>query len=255
MGILEGKKILITGVLTSDSIAYSIAKEAIAEGAQIKLTGFGRGLSLTQRTAKKLDGEIEVLELDITDENHRKNIQEHLKNDWNNIDGAVHSIGFAPENCLGDDFFAAEWEDVSTAIEISSYSLRALSDLVTPLMTNGGSIVGLTFDASVSWPAYNWMGVAKSALESLNRYLARELGPDNIRTNLIAAGPLKTIAAKSIPGFKAFEDEWIKRSPLTWDINDATPVGKASVALLSDFFPATTGSIIHVDGGYHSIGA
>ncbi len=255
MGILEGKKLLITGVLTDDSIAFGVAKHAQEQGAEIVLTGFGRGLRLTERTAQKLPNEAKVLELDITDAQQRASVQAELKDSWGRLDGALHSIGFAPPNCLGDDFFAAEWEDVATAIEVSSYSLRALADTVTPLMSDGGSIVGLTFDATVAWPAYNWMGVAKAALESLNRYLARELGSQQIRSNLIAAGPIKTIAAKSIPGFKAFEDEWVKKAPLGWDVTDSDAVAKACTALLSDWFPQTTGSIIHVDGGYHMVGA
>jgi len=255
MGILEGKKILVTGVLTDDSIAFGVAKHAQEQGAEIALTGFGRGLRLTQRIAKKLPSTPEVYELDITNKEHQEALQNTLKENWGKIDGALHSIGFAPETCLGDDFFAPEWDDVATAIHVSSYSLRSLADTVTPLMSDGGSIVGLTFDATVAWPAYNWMGVAKSALESLNRYLAKELGSKQIRSNLVAAGPIRTIAAKSIPGFKTFEDEWVKRAPLGWDVNDSDAVGKACVALMSDWFPQTTGSIIHVDGGYHAIGA
>ncbi|MDH5291909.1 MAG: SDR family oxidoreductase, partial [Acidimicrobiia bacterium] len=186
---------------------------------------------------------------------HGEALQATLRERWGRLDGALHSIGFAPETCLGDDFFAPTWDDVAVAVHVSAYSLRSLSDIVTPLMPDGGSLVGLTFDATVSWPAYNWMGMAKAALESLNRYLARELGPRQIRCNLVAAGPMRTIAAKSIPGFAAFEAEWSKRAPLGWDVTNAEGVSKACVALLSDWFPQTTGSIIHVDGGYHSIGA
>jgi len=255
VALLTGKKLLITGVLTDDSLAFGVAQLAQREGAEVVLTGFGRGLRLTERIARKLDTEPEVLELDITNAEQGKAVTESLRESWGQVDGALHSIGFAPEACLGDDFFAAEWDDVATAVHVSAYSLRSLADVVTPLMKNGGSIVGLTFDANVSWPAYNWMGVAKAGLESLNRYLARELGPRQIRTNLVAAGPMKTIAAKSIPGFQAFEDEWVKRAPLGWDVTNSEGVSKACVALLSDWFPQTTGSIIHVDGGYHSIGA
>lgn len=255
MGLLDGKKLLITGVLTDDSLAFGVAQLAQREGAEVVLTGFGRGLRLTQRTARKLDVEPRVLELDVTDPAQAEAVRTDLAESWGRIDGALHSVGFAPESCLGDDFFAAGWDDVSVAVHVSAYSLRSLADIVTPLMTDGGSIVGLTFDATVAWPAYNWMGVAKAALESLNRYLARELGPAGIRSNLVAAGPMRTIAAKSIPGFSAFEDEWEKRAPLGWDVNDSEGVSKACVALLSDWFPHTTGSIIHVDGGYHSIGA
>jgi meromycolic acid enoyl-[acyl-carrier-protein] reductase len=255
VGLLDGKKLLITGVLTDDSLAFGVARLAQREGAEIALTGFGRGLRLTERTARRFDSAPEVFELDITDPAHGETLQATLRQRWGTVDGALHSIGFAPEACLGDDFFAPRWDDVSVAVHVSAYSLRSLADIVSPLMPQGGSLVGLTFDATVSWPAYNWMGVAKAALESLNRYLARELGPRQIRSNLVAAGPMRTIAAKSIPGFDAFETEWVKRAPLGWDVNNAEGVSRACVALLSDWFPQTTGSIIHVDGGYHSIGA
>ncbi len=255
MTLLDGKKLLITGVLTDDSLAFGVARIAQAEGAEVVLTGFGRALRLTQRTARKLDPVPDVYELDVTDPAHGQALQDTLRERWGRVDGALHSVGFAPETCLGDDFWAPDWDDVSVAVHVSAYSLRTLSDIVTPLMTDGGSLVGLTFDATVAWPAYNWMGVAKAAMESLNRYLARELGPKGIRSNLVAAGPMRTIAAKSIPGFAAFEDEWVKRAPLGWDVNDSEGVSRACVALLSDWFPQTTGSIVHVDGGYHSIGA
>lgn len=255
MAILTGKKLLITGVLTDDSLAFGVAKLAQEQGAEVVLTGFDRALRLTKRTARKLDPVPDVFELDVTDVEHGKALQETLRERWGRVDGALHAVGFAPPSCLGDDFSAPDWNDVSVAMHVSAYSLRSLADIVSPLMTDGGSLVGLTFDATVSWPAYNWMGVAKAAMESLNRYLARDLGPRGIRCNLVAAGPMKTIAAKSIPGFAAFEDEWVKRAPLGWDVKDSEGVSKACVALLSDWFPQTTGSIIHVDGGYHSIGA
>ncbi|MDH3299844.1 MAG: enoyl-ACP reductase FabI [Acidimicrobiia bacterium] len=255
MGLLDGKKILVTGVLTDDSLAFGVAQLAQREGAEVVLTGFGRALRLTERTARKLDPVPEVHELDVTDPEHGAALRTVLSEKWGRVDGVLHSVGFAPEACLGDDFFAPTWDDVSVAVHVSAYSLRSLADITVPLMTEGGSIVGLTFDATVAWPAYNWMGVAKAALESLNRYLARELGPRQIRSNLVAAGPMKTIAAKSIPGFVAFETEWVKRAPLGWDATDSEGVSKACVALLSDWFPQTTGSIIHVDGGYHSVGA
>jgi len=255
MALLDGKKILITGVLTDDSLAFGVAQLAQREGAEIVLTGFGRALRLTERTARKLDRVPDVLELDVTSPEHGEALRQDLANRWDQVDGVLHSVGFAPESCLGDDFFAPSWDDVSVAVHVSAYSLRSLADIAVPLMSDGGSIVGLTFDATVAWPAYNWMGVAKAALESLNRYLARELGSKGIRSNLVAAGPMRTIAAKSIPGFSAFEDEWVKRAPLGWDVNDAEGVSRACVALLSDWFPQTTGSIIHVDGGYHSVGA
>jgi enoyl-[acyl-carrier protein] reductase I len=253
--LLQGKKLLITGVLTDDSLAFGVAKLAQAEGAEVILTSFGRAMRLTQRTARKLDPVPDVLEFDVTSTDQAAELREALRERWGRVDGALHAVGFAPETCLGDDFWAPDWDDVATAVHVSAYSLRTLSDVVSPLMDDGGSILGLTFDATVSWPAYNWMGMAKAAMESLNRYLARELGPRGIRCNLVAAGPMKTIAAKSIPGFAAFEDEWVKRAPLGWDVTDSEGVSRTCVALLSDWFPQTTGSIVHVDGGYHSIGA
>ena len=183
------------------------------------------------------------------------NLREYLSSPWGRVDGALHAIGFAPEICLGEDFMAAEWPDVAVAMEISAYSLKTVAEVVAPLMTDGGSIVGLDFDARFAWPAYNWMGVAKAALESTSRYLARALGPDGVRVNMVAAGPIRTMAAKSIPGFSEFEDAWTSRSPLGWDVNDGEPVARACVALLSDWFPSTTGEMVHVDGGYHAIGA
>ncbi|MFM7756376.1 MAG: enoyl-ACP reductase FabI [Actinomycetota bacterium] len=255
MALLREKNIVVTGVLTDASLAFSIARLCIDEGAQVLLTGAGRALSLTQRTARKLPTAVEVLELDVTVPEHAERVRDHVQSTWGRVDGVVHSIGFAPESCLGDDFLAADWEDVAVALQISAYSLKHLADVFLPLMGPGGSFVGLDFDNTVAWPAYNWMGVAKSALESVNRYLARQLGPRGIRSNLVAAGPIKTMAAKSIPGFKKFEDVWDERAPLGWDVTDAEPVARAVVALLSDWFPATTGSMIHVDGGYHSTGA
>ena len=255
MGILDGKKIVITGVLTDASLAFGIAKLAQEEGAEIVLTGAGRGLRLTQRTARKLPNECDVYEFDVTDASHVQSLHDELASKWGRVDGALHAIGFAPEVCLGEDFMAATWDDVKIAMEISAYSLKTLAEVVSPLMTDGGSIVGLDFDATRAWPAYNWMGVAKAALESTNRYLARFLGPQQIRCNLVAAGSVRTMAAKSIPGFAQFEDSWQERAPLGWDVNDSSAVARSTVALLSDWFPATTGSMIHVDGGYHAIGA
>lgn len=256
MGLLEGKNIVVTGVLTDASLAFGVAALAQREGARLLLTGAGRALSLTERTARKLPESAPVHELDVTVPAHlvsaRQAADEHF---GGRVDAVLHSIGFAPEVCLGDDFMAATWDDVQVAINISAYSYKALADAFVPLMGRGGAFVGLDFDNTVAWPAYNWMGVAKSALESVNRYLAKELGPRGIRCNLVAAGPIKTMAAKSIPGFRKFEDVWDERAPLGWDVTDSSAVAKACVALMSDWFPATTGSMIHVDGGYHAVGA
>jgi meromycolic acid enoyl-[acyl-carrier-protein] reductase len=257
MGLLTGKRIVVTGVLTDASIAYAVATRASAEGAELVLTGAGRGLSLTRRTARKLDPEPPVLELDVTDQSQVDALVPALRDDlgWDSVDGALHAIGFAPPDCLGSGMFTAGWEDVSVALHVSAYSLRALIEALLPLLGRGSSVVGLDFDARVAWPAYDWMGVAKAALESANRYLARDLGGQGIRVNLVAAGPIKTMAAKSIPGFAAFEDVWSERAPLGWDVADAEPVARSCVALLSDWFPATTGEIVHVDGGFHAVGA
>jgi meromycolic acid enoyl-[acyl-carrier-protein] reductase len=255
MGILDGKRLLITGVLTDASLAFGVAELAQREGAEIVLTGAGRALRLTQRTARKLPTEPEVLELDVTVPEHVEAVREALALKWGQVDGALHAIGFAPESCLGGGFTEAPWEDVAVAMQISAYSLKTIADVVVPLMPDGGAIVGLDFDAAQAWPAYDWMGVAKAALESTSRYLARDLGPKGVRVNLVAAGPIKTMAAKSIPGFSAFEDVWDDRAPLGWDVADSSGVARSTVALLSDWFPQTTGEIIHVDGGYHAIGA
>jgi len=255
VGVLEGKRILITGVLTDASLAFGVARLAQEEGADVVLTGAGRGLRLTRRTARKLPTEPEVLEFDAGDATHPTALRDALAERWGTVDGALHAIGFAPEACLGGHFMDAPWADVAVALQISAYSLKSLAEAVAPLMTDGGSIVGLDFDARVAWPAYDWMGVAKAALESTARYLARDLGGRQVRVNLVAAGPVKTLAARSIPGFAHFEDVWDARAPLGWDVTDSEPVARACVALLSDWFPSTTGEMIHVDGGFHAVGA
>ena len=259
MGLLDGKRLLITGVLTDASLAFSVARLAQEEGADIVLSGAGRALSLTRRTARKLPHEPEILEIDVTSPEQLQAAGAALAARWDRLDGLLHAIGFAPPDCLGSGMFAADWEDVSTALNISTYSLKALVETFLPLLEaagkdGGASVVGLDFDATVAWPVYDWMGVAKAGLESLSRYLAKELGPAGIRVNLVAAGPVRTMAAKSIPGFSAFEDTWADRAPLGWDVHDSTAVAKACVALFSDLFPMTTGEIVHVDGGVHAVG-
>jgi meromycolic acid enoyl-[acyl-carrier-protein] reductase len=259
VGLLDGKRLLITGVLTDASLAFAVAKLAQEEGADIVLSGAGRALSITQRTARKLSEPPDVLEIDVTSPQQLAAAGAALAERWDRLDGLLHAIGFAPPDCLGSGMFAAGWDDVSVAFNVSTYSLKALVDAFRPLLTaagtdGGASVVGLDFDATVAWPVYDWMGVAKAALESLSRYLAKELGPQGIRVNLIAAGPVRTMAAKSIPGFSAFEDTWADRAPLGWDVHDADVVAKACVALFSDLFPMTTGEIVHVDGGVHAVG-
>jgi meromycolic acid enoyl-[acyl-carrier-protein] reductase len=254
MGILDGKRILVTGVLTDASIAFHVARIAQQEGATVVLTGFGR-LSLVERIAKRLPEPPPVLELDVTDEAHLASLAERVSAHVDGLDGVVHGIANAPQSALGGNFLATEWADVAAAMQVSAYSLKALAMAALPLMPPGGAIVGMDFDASVAWPAYDWMGVAKAALESTARYLARDLGPKGIRVNLMAAGPVKTMAARSIPGFDQFEGVWDGRAPLGWDLTNPEPPARGCVALLSDWFPATTGEIVHVDGGVHAMGA
>jgi enoyl-[acyl-carrier protein] reductase I len=254
MGLLDGKRLLITGVITDASIAFAVAKVAQEQGAEVVLTGYGR-LSLVERVARRLPKPAPLVELDVTSEQDLAALADRVREHVDGLDGVLHSVGFAPASCLGENFLDAPFADVATAMEVSAYSLKSLAVATLPLFgPAGGSIVGLDFDARMAWPAYNWMGVAKAALESTSRYLARELGPRKIRVNLIAAGPVRTMAAKSIPGFSAFEDAWGVRAPLGWNIEDATPVAQSCAALLSDWFPATSGELIHVDGGFHAMG-
>jgi enoyl-[acyl-carrier protein] reductase I len=256
--LLEGKKVVVTGVAAESSIAFSVARIAQEQGAEIVLTSFGRIMSLTQRVAKRLPTMPDVLELDVTDPSHVGAVAAELESRWGHLDGVVHSLANAnPETCLGGDVFRAPFDDVAMAMHVSAFSLKELAAGFLPLMrkAGGGSVVGLDFDASKAFPTYNWMGVTKAALESLNRYLARDLGASNVRCNLVAAGPLRTLSAKSIPGFDQFEDIWSARAPLGWDLKNPEPAAKAVVALLSDWFPATTGEIVHVDGGFHAVGA
>ena len=253
MGILDGKRILVTGVLTDASIAFHVARVAQQQGATVLLTAFPRP-TLVERIAKRLPAAAPVIELDVTSTEQLDSLADRLKEHVDGIDGVVHSIGNAPQTALGGNFLATPWEDVAKAVHVSAYSLKSLAMATLPMMPDGGSVVGLDFDASVAWPGYDWMGVAKAGLESCARYLARDLGPKNVRVNLIAAGPLKTMAAKSIPGFEKFEDVWAERAPLGWDNANPEPAARACVALLSDWFPATTGEIVHVDGGVHAVG-
>lgn len=254
MALLENKTILVTGILTDASLAFSAAREAQLEGATVIATGFGRGLSLTRRVVRKLPETVELLELDVTDEASIQRCASDVARLTDRLDGLVHAIGFAPQTCLGEGILSASAAEAATAFTVSTYSLASLARTFLPLLGRGSSVVGLDFDATRAWPLYDWMGVSKAALESLNRYLARDLGPAGIRVNLVAAGPIRTMAAKSIPGFSTFEDAWATGAPLGWNVNDSQPVALAIVALLSDLLPATTGEILHVDGGVHALG-
>ncbi len=253
-GLLAGKRLLVTGIITEQSIAFSTAKLAQEAGATLVLTGFGR-LSLVERISKRLPSPAPVIELDVTNEEHLAALPDRVREHVDGLDGVVHSIGYAPPSCLGGGFLEAPWDDVATALHVSTYSYKSLAMACLPLMDRGAGIVGLTFDATKAWPVYDWMGVAKAGLESANRYLALHLGKHGIRANLVSAGPLRTMAARSIPGFEQFEDAWGQRAPLGWDLTDQEPAARAILALLSDWFPATTGEIVHVDGGYHALGA
>ena len=256
MGILDGKRILVAGVTMDSSIGFATARFAQEQGATVLISNFGRALGITRRIAKRLPVEPPVLELDVADAEHLERLPELVREHVDGLDGVVHSIAYGnPETLLGGRFLDGPWEDVAQAVQVSAYSLKSLATACRPLMGEGGSVVGLTFDATVAWPAYDWMGVAKAGLESCARYLARDLGPEGIRVNLVSAGPLRTLAAKAIPGFGDLEELWSTRAPLGWDNTDQEPTARAVCALLSDLFPATSGEIVHVDGGFHAMGA
>lgn len=256
MSLLEGKKLLITGVLTPESIAFSVARVCKEEGADIILTSFGRAMKITERTARRLAGEPpDVLELDANDPSHVERVAGEVRSRFGRLDGFLHAIAFAPEDALGGAFLETPWESARTAFQTSAFSLKALAAGFAPLMSEGGAIVSMDFDAAVAWPVYDWMGVSKAALESITRYLARYLGPRGIRVNCVSAGPLRTMAAKSIPGFATLASSWERRAPLKWDIHDPEPVARAVAFLLSDWSKGVTGEILHVDGGYHAVGA
>jgi enoyl ACP reductase len=252
-GLLDGKRLLITGVITDASIAFHVARVAQEQGAQVVLTGYGR-LRLVERIAQRLPQPAPVLELDVADQTQLDSLAQRLGEHVDGLDGVLHSIAFAPASCLGGEFLNTPWADVATALQVSAYSFKSLAVACLPLLGRGASIVGMDFDNRQAWPAYDWMGVAKSSLESVCRYLARELGPDGIRVNLVASGPVRTMAAKSIPGFAAFENAWNGRAPLGWNIEDPTPVARTVCAVLSDWLPATTGSMVWADGGFHAVG-
>jgi len=256
MGILDGKFVLVSGVTLDTSIGFHVARIAQAEGATVVVSNFGRAMSLTRRVIAKLDPVPPLLEVDVTNEDHLAGLADAIREHVPRLDGLVHSLAFAnPETALGGKFLSTPWADVATAMQVSAYSLSSLTMACRPLFSGPGSVVGLTFDATVSWPVYDWMGVAKAALESTCRYLARYLGRDGIRVNLVAAGPLETLAKRAIGGAEEFNEVWGQRAPIGWDPRDMEPTAKAVVALLSDFFPKTTGEMIHVDGGLHSTGA
>jgi enoyl ACP reductase len=256
VGILEGKNILVTGVTLDTSIAFHVARIAQEQGANVIVSNFGRAMSLTGRVIKRLDPVPPLLEVDVTNDEHLAGLADQVGEHVDRLDGVVHSLAFAnPETALGGKFLSTPYADVSTAMQVSAYSFSSLTMAVKPLLSNPASVVGLTFDATVSWPVYDWMGVAKAALESTSRYLARYLGPEGVRVNLVAAGPLQTLAKKAIGGADEFDTIWADRAPIGWDPRDQTPTAKAVVALLSDWFPATTGEIVHVDGGVHAMGA
>ena len=255
--LLEGKRLLVTGVLTDDSIAWHVARIAQEQGAEIVATGFGRGLRLTERSVQRLPQPCPVLELDINDDRHVEQLVSDLTDRWGAVDGALHAIAFAPADALGGNFLSTPAESAAVAFTTSAFSFKTLAVALLPLLqaAGGGSLVTLDFDNSQAWPAYDWMGVAKSALESVTRYLARDLGPHGIRVNAVSAGPLATVAAKSIPGFSRFDEVWSERAPLTWDTTNPDPVARMVAVLLSDWAPMTTGEIVHVDGGFHAIAA
>jgi enoyl ACP reductase len=253
--MLAGKRLLITGVLTKGSIAYTVAERAQQQGAEILLTGFGRTRRMTERAAARLPEPPDILELDVNKPEDFEALVAELKERWGGLDGALHAIAFAPGDALGGNFMSAPPESAELAFRTSAYSFKALAEALVPLMDDGGSLVGMDFDATVAWPIYDWMGVAKAALESVSRYLARDLGERGVRVNLISAGPVDTPAAQGIPGFEALAGLWGAQAPLGWDTSDPAPVADAVLFLLSDLARGITGEILHVDGGFHAMGA
>lgn len=253
--LVDGKHLLVTGVLTPGSIAFAVAREALDNGAEVVLTSYGRARSLTTRSARRLSREVDILELDATKPEDVAAVAEELRTRWGSIDGVLHAIAFAPADALGGNFLQTPASSALTAFEVSAFSLKTLAVGLLPLLTgHDASVVSLDFDARVAWPSYDWMGVCKAALESVTRYLARDLGPHGVRVNTLSAGPIRTIAANGIPGFGRFEDVWSRRAPLGWDINDAVPVARVALWLLSDWSKGVTGELIHVDGGFHAMG-
>jgi meromycolic acid enoyl-[acyl-carrier-protein] reductase len=253
--MLDGKRLLITGVITKDSIAFHAAEQAQNEGAEVVLTSFGRVRRMTERAAQRLPTPVDVLELDVNKPEDLSALTAELRTRWGGVDGALHAIAFAPEDALGGKFMTAPAESAGAAFQTSAFSLKSLAAALVPLMPSGSSIVGLDFDATVAWPIYDWMGVAKAALESVSRYLARDLGPSGVRVNLVSAGPLGTVAARGIPGFEQLASLWQAQAPLGWDVSDPSPVASTICFLLSDYARAISGEILHVDGGFHAIGA
>jgi enoyl-[acyl-carrier protein] reductase I len=254
-GLLDGRRILVTGVLTESSIAYAVARRALLEGAEVVLSSYGRAARITRQVAERLPGKAPVIELDVTSEADLAALPERVREHCPRLDGVLHAVAFAPPSALGREFLNTPWPEVATTVHVSAYSLKALTMACLPVLGENASVVGLDFDASVAWPGYDWMGVAKAALESVTRYLCLELGPRGVRVNLVAAGPLRTKAATSIPGFAGYESAWRSQAPLGWDVTDADPAARACLALLSDWFPRTTGEIVHVDGGFHAVGS
>lgn len=254
MGLLDGKKLLVTGVLMESSIAFNVARLAQEQGAEVVLSSFGRQFKLTQTIAKRLPKPAAVVQLDVTDDEDLAALAGRVSEHVDTLDGVVHSIGFAPQSVMGGNFLSGEWADVATTLEVSAFSLKSLAMAAKPLLRRGAAVVGLTFDAQYAWPVYDWMGVAKAAFESTARYLARDLGPEGVRVNLVSAGPLRTTAAQSIPGFETMESGWADRAPLGWNVTDTEPAARTICAVLSDWMPATTAEIVHVDGGVHAMG-
>jgi enoyl-[acyl-carrier protein] reductase I len=255
--MLDGRRILITGVLDRHSIAFATARRAQLLGAEVILTGFGRTKRITERAARQLPRPAEVLELDINREQDIGALRIELEGRWDALDGLLHAIAFAPPDALGGRFLDTPAESAALAFQTSAFSLKSLVAGLLPLLEaapDGAGVVGLDFDASTAWPSYDWMGVAKASLEAVARYMARDLGTREIRVNLVSAGPLETLAAGGIPGFAKLAEAWAATAPLAWDATDAEPVADAACFLLSPLARRITGEILHVDGGFHAMG-
>lgn len=255
---VSGRRVLVTGVITRYSIAWEVARQLQEAGDDVVLTGFGRTRRMTERAARSLPDPPEVLELDVDADADLARLADDLGARWDHLDGVLHAIAHAPEDALGGRFLSTPRPSAIGAFQTSAFSYKALAVALLPLLErapDGGAVVGLDFDATVAWPAYDWMGVAKAALESVNRYLARDLGPRGVRVNLVSAGPVRTAAAGGIPGFDTLADAWAAGAPLGWDPADPAPVAAATCFLLGPGARGVTGEILHVDGGFHAMGA
>lgn len=258
MGIMDGKRGLVVGIANDHSYAYFIAESLLREGATCLFTHLP-GEKMERRCVKAVE-QLAVKEpwlapMDAASDADLDRVFNQIGSDFGSIDFLVHSIAFADKDWLKDGAFTATPRQVfTTALDISAYTYMAMANRAAPLMSNGGSMIAMSYyGAEKAVPGYNVMGVAKSALESATRYLAHELGPKNIRVNTISGGPLRTMSAMAVGGFSEILGWMEKKAPLRRNV-EGKDVGDAAAFLLSDMAAAITGQTLHVDCGYSAIG-